>query len=126
MAVGEINGDGHQDIMVSDRFGAKRIIWFENPGKSVGKWKLHIIGEPEAHDIELADLNGDGRLDIVTRRQSAFGADNGSKLEIWVQKGPDSWGHRTVKCPAGVVLDHFPAAGDEQCATWSQPDRSPC
>src|SRR5262249_16471400 len=50
--------------------------------------------------------------DIVTRRQSAFGADNGSRLEIWVQKSPDSWVHRTVKCPAGEGLAVADLNGD--------------
>ena len=112
VAVGDINGDGHQDIVISDWFGAKRIVWFENPGKGVGEWKLHVIGEPEAHDIELADLNRDGKLDIVTRRQSAFGEDNGSRLEIWIQKGPDSWTHRWVKCPTGEGLAVADVNGD--------------
>ncbi len=110
--VGDINGDGQQDIVISDWFGAKRIVWFENPGKGVGKWKMHVIGEPEAHDIQLADLNGDGKLDVVTRRQSAFGADNGSQIEIWIQKDPDSWTHRTVKCPAGEGLAVADLNGD--------------
>ena len=112
VAVGDINGDGHQDIVISDWFGAKRIVWFENPGKGVGEWKLHVIGEPEAHDIELADLNRDGKLDIVTRRQSAFGEENGSRLEIWIQKDPDSWTHRWVKCPTGEGLAVADVNGD--------------
>ena len=78
----------------------------------MGQWKLHVIGEPEAHDIELADLNGDGKLDIVTRRQSAFGTDQGSKLEIWVQRSPDSWTHRTIKSPAGEGLAVADLNGD--------------
>jgi hypothetical protein len=102
--VGDVNGDGHNDLVASDWYGAKRIVWFENPGKGVGVWKLHVIGAPEAHDIELTDLNDDGKLDIVTRRQSAFGSDRGSQLEVWLQKGADVWIHRTVKCPAGEGL----------------------
>ncbi len=41
------------------------IIWFQNPGSINGVWKRNQVDDRTAHDIETADLDRDGRLDIV-------------------------------------------------------------
>jgi hypothetical protein len=112
LQVADLNGDGHQDVVASDWRATKRLVWFANPGRGAGRWVLHVVGAPEAHDIAVADLNGDGRPDLVTRRQSAFGADKGSQLEVWIQQGRDSWTHRAVKCPSGEGLAVADLNGD--------------
>jgi hypothetical protein len=56
------------------------------------------------HDVEVADLDGSGRLDVVTRHQSGFGKRLGNQIHVWKQYGPTSWGHRTFPCPHGEGL----------------------
>ncbi len=69
-----MNGDGKPDIVTSmaHNYG---IFWMENLGG--GQWKKHIIDESwsQSHALTLADLNGDGKMDLVTGKR--FMAHNG-------------------------------------------------
>jgi hypothetical protein len=61
VCLGDLNGDGKKDIVVCDK---TRVIWFENP-----TWKLRAIMENQARPdnvcIDLADVDGDGNLDVA-------------------------------------------------------------
>lgn len=66
----DVDGDGDLDIVGGIR-GGPRMIWFENTGADVGEFVEHPI-DVEAgtavagFHLDHADLNGDGRTDIVT------------------------------------------------------------
>ncbi len=64
----DMNGDGAVDIVASDRNGPRRgALWFQNmPGSAA--WPVYRIGpegEHEAMFLDIADLDGDGRSDVV-------------------------------------------------------------
>ncbi len=63
------------DITVTSMAHNYGIFWMENLGG--GQWKKHIIDESwsQSHALTLADLNGDGKLDLVTGKR--FMAHNG-------------------------------------------------
>ena len=108
MAVADIGGDGHLDVIIPSDEG---LMWFRNPRGSGGDpavdpWPAINISPQGArmHDVEVADLDGDGRLEIVTRHQSGFGKRLGNQVHVWKQRTPASWRHRTFPCPHGEGL----------------------
>ena len=72
----DVNGDGNTDI-VSCAWFAKKLWWNENPGKSGGEWKEHVIDT--GHNIEFAflvDLDNDGKArEVIPQFGSATTAD---------------------------------------------------
>ncbi|PYV17010.1 MAG: VCBS repeat-containing protein [Acidobacteria bacterium] len=73
----DVNGDGRRDLV----YGAGHdygVFWLENRGTS---WLEHRIDDSwsQAHAVTLADLDRDGRLDIVTgKRYLAHDTDPGA------------------------------------------------
>jgi len=104
----DMDGDGDMDVLISEWYGQNRMEWFENPlpngDPAAGPWKRHIIGSPKAHDIGMGDLDGDGKMEIVTRDQG----DEGDQIVIWKRVGPEQWEKRVLPCPTGEGL----AVGD--------------
>lgn len=111
MAVADVNGDGAQDIIISDGKNGK-LYWFENPcygrNAATGLWRQHLIGVQggSVHDLVVGDIRGNGKVDIVTR--------SGNHLEpgctiLWMQSDPDSWVR--VELPT-IVQGEGTALGD--------------
>jgi len=95
----DIDNDGDQDIVMGG------IVWYENPGAMAQSadrpWKAHRVAQVRTHDVEVGDLDGDGRLDIVSRNQSSFSNPSGNRFHIWKQQAPDKWSGLEVECPHG-------------------------
>jgi len=64
---GDLDGDGDQDVVATGWTPAGQLVWFENSGDPTGVWKRHLIKPAwsNAVTVILADLDADGRLDIV-------------------------------------------------------------
>lgn len=75
VAVGDMNGDGHLDIVAACELA--HLIYFENPGDDVRgtTWERVIPpvtqGRGSFIRVFLADLNGDGRLEVVAPNKGA-------------------------------------------------------
>ncbi len=98
MQVGDIDNDGDLDVIIPNGSGLQ---WYENPRPGgdprTDTWTEHLIGSGGAnnHDVELGDVNGDGALDVVTRRKS-----DGVTL-LWLQNSPTSWTQSTISSTDG-------------------------
>ena len=65
--VADMDGDGDLDI-VSASYADDTIAWYENDGAANPSWTAVDIATSAdgAHDVEVADMDGDGDLDIVS------------------------------------------------------------
>jgi len=97
MELADIDSDGDLDVVArigkpeDDRYGIN--CWFENPAPSKNpakaEWNRHNIGESYyAKDLEVSDLNGDRKLDVVSRALNA-------KLHIYLQED-SSWKEKVL------------------------------
>lgn len=95
-AVGDMDGDGDLDIVAVSMFNVwsdprrQSVIWLENDGKQT--FKPHAIGGAPIHQVtvSLGDLNGDGRLDVVTGgiHRLAPPGNRMGRVTVWWNNGP--------------------------------------
>lgn len=118
LIVKDMNGDGHQDILLSDRFGAMAgVRWLENPSASSaalnGPWTNHWIGLRERAPmlIDTADLDGDGVAEIVVPHylKNDFGL---SILRRSRSDSADAWVEHPISYPAIAGRAKAAAIGD--------------
>jgi hypothetical protein len=69
LAIGDLNADGHPDLVVGCYGGRSTGVLLGLPGGDFGPW----TNSPEGGlGIELSDVDGDGRVDAVTANDSAL------------------------------------------------------
>ncbi len=124
MQAADVDHDGDIDLVLGDGGGPNNVLWFENPRvnppaghgsdpRVQANWTFHVIGShgQTVHDVEVADLDNDGRLDVVT---SGHGF-----TRIWKQNSPTSWTQRDLSSIAGsgVSLGDIDRDGFRDIAT---------
>jgi hypothetical protein len=68
----DIDGDGRIDLAIADEFGMSRtswgglVHWLKCPQDPAQEWPMYLIGaEPTSHRLKWADIDGDGRKELV-------------------------------------------------------------
>lgn len=72
--VSDVDGDGDNDIVVSE-FPGKKFVWYENDGDpAAAGWAKHLILERCGNEAPaFADLNGDGKAELICLHDKAYG-----------------------------------------------------
>ena len=106
----DVDGDGDLDIALGG------VVWFENPGPqgdpTKNPWKAHVVDNRRGHDLLAADLDGDGKVDLVMRDQSAFGSKSGHSIFLYKQITPTRWTMRELRCGEGEGIRVADLNGD--------------
>lgn len=104
MQAADVDGDGDTDIVVQD-IKANVTLWYPNPLKGGGDWKPVTIGSPYGHDVEVGDVNRDGKLDVVVRT---------GDTTVFIQRTPREWSKRTINTGGrgGTALGDIDRDGD--------------
>lgn len=101
----DLNGDGKVDVLMAVGFNAPpgtknshQVVWYENVNKGK-EWKKHMIGRLDgAFEAVAADLNGDGKLDVVA---SGYGS---GKI-VWFENPGDP---RKTPWKMHVIKENWP------------------
>ena len=83
--VADVDNDGDMDLLVGGDFVTTR--WYENPlaqggDPTVVKWPERTIGNGPGHDLEISDLNHDGRVDVFIQTVAYLNNGNNSWTTI--------------------------------------------
>lgn len=82
LGVMDVNGNGRPDIVLGEEVldfehqvtPWSRVAWLEHPeDPRVGPWRVHVIDKVRCpHSLDVADLDGDGELEIVVGEHDPF------------------------------------------------------
>jgi len=82
----DIDRDGRTDLAIAHEFGMSRthsgglVHWLKCPPDPAQEWPMYVIGaEPTSHRIRWADIDGDGRKELVNAPIMGRGA----KAPLW-------------------------------------------
>jgi len=110
MQVGDVDGDGDLDAIIPKGWDkGQSVFWYENPRPSgdpaTDTWIEHSIGAAPAHDVEVGDINNDGKLDVVVRD---------GRTTVFIQNTPTSWTRNEISTRPieGTALGDIDNDGD--------------
>jgi len=96
LAVGDVDADGLQDVVYINNNANGGYLGYRSGSKSGNLWAETIVAEAPpaggtfaAGDLEVADMNGDGTLDILAVKHTGEWDDAGAAAEIFYYAAPD-------------------------------------
>lgn len=108
----DLDGDGHNDIVTCrGNDNSAQVLWFKNPGgPATSGWTEHKVAtvetDSEVKDIEVHDMDLDGKGDIVVRTKHKFA--------VYFQDTPTSWVEKKMnnRQREGMAIGDLDGDGD--------------
>ena len=88
------------------RIVGRSVVWLEQPATLDGVWELHAIGDytpDEVVGIAIADINGDGRIDVMTGGYSGGAETPIRTCAPNAASGRLAWFQESGQCVRGAV-----------------------
>jgi hypothetical protein len=99
-AVGDLNGDGFLDTVLSEgESKVARLLWLEGPDFTVAHELRNDLFNP--HSLEVADFDGSGTLDIFCGEMH-LGQENEPRILIFRNRGDGTFEEQVIPCPEGI------------------------
>ena len=117
----DLSGDGRLDIVTFEfsTLLGRSLVWLEQPESLDGEWRLHEIADyhpDEVVGIVVADVNGDGRPDVMTGGYSGgardadldLAVDSAAGVLVWFENdGADGWLRHEISRRRRGMFDKF-------------------
>lgn len=100
VAYGDLNGDGFADMVTADRFSAAATVRLNNGDGTFGNATSVGFFAYDPQDVSLADVNNDGKLDIVL--SNFYGNFFGGSVNVLLGNGDGTFGSSI-----GSYLDYY-------------------
>ncbi len=119
---GDLNGDGRPDIASAAKIadGGNWFAWWEQPKSGREPWTKHVVASQQlgATNIHVADVDGDGKPDLLASRGHGFGL-------VWFQ-APTWQPHEinaTLAGPHSLAIGDIDGDGDIDAVTCAKDSR---
>jgi hypothetical protein len=114
MQTGDFNNDGRMDVVAADSEDVPTgLRWFEAPTDRTQPWTLHVIDSTYqfAHKVQVADIDGNGTLDLVTAEQDQAAQ---KRVSVFYNDGSGNFTQQVLSNGAGhnITLGDIEGDGD--------------
>jgi hypothetical protein len=128
VSAGDIDGDGDIDL-AGAAFDSNEVVIWKNSGGNPVNWAKSTLSNAfnGAHFVELADINKDGRIDLLVAGYYAnsvvWWENNGSEVSSWVMHSVDAQLTRALVSRAVDLdqdgdLDIIATGSTSNCVVW--------